>query len=366
MHAIYDALKETFSQECIVSHYYPYSYGKHWFYRYSELCSSYRFIKRHDFIRKIIRFLELVLALFRSFIFIVVNRVKIINYSLNSDLFIEYYFLKAVKNITKTKIAITCHDVLPFGVDVNNIEKTNAFKKKKHFFDLADFLIVHNKNSVRELNTYFKIDNTRIYIMPFPVMDIRMFLRENSLPANILKYKNHFVISMVGHFREEKGLDILLDAWEEVTKKLSDAYLIIMGHFPNKDLLKQYLNLKNAVIYDGFLNDNAYAEIIHLSDVVVLPYRRGTNSGIPSSIISMGTMILASNIEMFKNNQIISKDLLFNSGNASSLANKLVWIYSLSKDEKEDIIKNNIFLLKQYISSFKHDIIYAYNLMFEK
>lgn len=118
-----------------------------------------------------------------------------------------------------------------------------------------------------------------------------------------------------------------------------------MGHFPNKDLLKQYLNLKNAVIYDGFLNDNAYAEIIHLSDVVVLPYRRGTNSGIPSSIISMGTMILASNIEMFKNNQIISKDLLFNSGNASSLANKLVWIYSLSKDEKEDIIKNNIFCL---------------------
>ena len=367
MDSIYKALKNDFSEEIFVNYYYPYNYGKKVFYKYSDLCADYKFLKRHNFIRRIIRFFEMLKGLYKVYRYIKQNNVSILNYSLNSDLKIEYLFLKLVK-LRETKIAITCHDVLPFGVSLENIRNSYQLKNKKRFFQLADYLIVHNENSIKELQCYFGIQGNRVILSPFPVMDIKAFDKEGYLPKIINNAISNqtFIVSMIGYFRKEKGLDILIKGWQMFTPTCPNALLIISGHFPNKLEAEKIRTIPQVIVHEGLLNDNAYTELIKKSDVIVMPYIRGTNSGIPSSILSMDTIVLTSDIDMFKTNPLISEQLMFKTNNSKDLASKLMALYKCTNNDIQEIKQKNKMKLETYIHTFKKDLISSYKKMIDK
>ena len=363
---IFKSLNDEFKQEVFVNYYYPYNYGKKYFYKFSDLSSPYNFLKKFNTLRRIIRLIEMIMGLIRTLINILGNEEKVVNYSLNSDLFIEYLFLKILK-LNSVKVIITCHDVLPFGVSQNNIQQTKKFKTKKKFFELADYLLVHNENSVKELRYYYGISGEMVVFSPFPIMDINTFYKENCLPVDLKKacLKGQFIVSMVGYFREEKGLNVLIDAWKRFYTNDKNAKLLLAGHFPNNTDLDLIKECQGVVLHEGFLNDNAYTELIKKSDIVVMPYIRGTNSGIPSSIVSMNTVVLTSDIEMFRNNPFLSPETMFKSGDSTDLANKLEYFYNNKskvflkiKDENR-----NRFLL--YRTSFKRSLVDSYKKILE-
>ena len=347
---IYKSLNEDFKQEVFVNYYYPY-----------DLSSPYIFLKKFNTLRRVIRLVELIIGLTRTLINIQRNKVKVVNYSLNSDLFIEYLFLKVLK-FNSVKVIVTCHDVLPFGVSQNNIQQTKKFKTKNKFFELADYLLVHNENSVKELKDYYGISGEKVVFSPFPIMDINTFLKDNSLPVDLQNAcsKGYFIVSMVGYFREEKGLKVLIDAWKKFYTNKKNTRLLLAGHFPNKTDLDLIKECQGVVLHEDFLNDNAYAELIKKSDLVVMPYIRGTNSGIPSSIVSMNTIVLTSDIEMFRNNPFVSPEAMFKSEDSKDLADKLEYFYN-NKSKiflkiKED--NRNHFLL--YRNSFQNSLVDSY------
>lgn len=358
---IYKSLNNDFKQEVFVNYYYPYDYGKKYFYKFSDLSSPYKFLKKFNTLRRVIRLVELIIGLTKTLINIQRNKVKVVNYSLNSDLFIEYLFLKVLK-FDSVKIIVTCHDVLPFGVSQNNIQQTKKFKTKNKFFELADYLLVHNENSVKELKDYYGISGEKVVFSPFPIMDINTFFKNNSLPIDLQNAcsKGYFIVSMVGYFREEKGLKVLIDAWKRFYTNKRNTRLLLAGHFPNKTDLDLIKECQGVVLHEGFLNDNAYSELIKKSDLVVMPYIRGTNSGIPSSIVSLNTIVLTSDIEMFRNNPFVSPETMFKSEDSKDLADKLRYFYN-NKSKiflkiKED--NRNLFLL--YRNSFQNSLIDSY------
>lgn len=358
---IYKSLNDEFDQEIFVNYYYPYEYGKKFFYKFSDLSSPYKFLKKFNTLRRGIRLIEMIIGLTRTLINILSNKVKVVNYSLNSDLFIEYLFLRFLK-LNSIKVIVTCHDVLPFGVSKDNIQQTKKFKTKNNFFELADYLLVHNENSVKELEDYYGISGEKVVFSPFPIMDIKTFFKENSLPIDLKNAcsKGYFIVSMVGYFREEKGLNILIDAWKRFYTNKKNARLLLAGHFPNKTDLDLIQECQGVILHEGFLNDNAYTELIKKSDLVVMPYIRGTNSGIPSSIVSMNTIVLTSDIEMFRNNPFVSSEAMFKSEDSKDLADKLDFFYINKRKVffkiKED--NRNRFLL--YRNSFQSSLVASY------
>lgn len=364
MDGIYNALKSSFSQMVFVNYYYPFTYGKKWFYKYSDLNSKYFFLKKYNTLRRAIRLAELIAGLARTYFYITNNNVKIVNYSLNSDLPIEYVFLSLLKK-RRIKIVVTCHDVLPFGVPLTDIVLSKKFRKKKLFFELADYLLVHNDNSRSELNQYYGISGDKVISSPFPIMDISFFYKENSLPRDIQNFLSggSFLVSMVGYFRSEKGLKILIDAWQRFSTTNTNAQLVIAGYFPNDEDLRLIPDSNSVCVYDGFLADSAYTELIKKSNVVVMPYLRGTNSGIPSSIVSLGTCVVSSDIEMFKNSPFISEYAMFESGNSESLARKLTELYQ-NKDNINSRIEEECQLnFQRYQALFTKSLINSYKLI---
>lgn len=353
IHEIYKALIKNFKQEVIVSYFYPFSYGKKIFYRYSDL-SKPNFLHKINKIRLIVRYFELFFNLLYVFIFIKIKKPKLVNYSLTTQINLERIFLKLVKKFTKSKLYITVHDAIPFETNYSNFEK--SVEKRKFFFDLADKLIIHNKNSYYDLINYYKIEKNKIIEFPFPIMDIKdmNYLNQiDNVSARLVNSK--YIFSFVGHLRKEKGIEILLEAWVKFNSDsdlAKESILVVAGNIP-KGFNYNFENIHNLIVIDRFLNDLEYKNLIKKSYCVILPYIRGTNSGIPSTVLSLKTTLITSDIEMFINNPIIDKKYIFKSGDANSL-----------KTIIENSISNNYDykLFDEYIKSFEKNI----NLVFNK
>lgn len=71
----------------------------------------------------------------------------------------------------------------------------------------------------------------------------------------------------------EKRLDVLIDAWEQVTKKYNNMQLVVVGSGPGKDeAVQQALPQGERIIYvDGIYEEKELAKFYYLASIVVFP-----------------------------------------------------------------------------------------------
>ncbi len=97
--------------------------------------------------------------------------------------------------------------------------------------------------------------------------------------------KDDTVLLFFGYVRRYKGLDILMRAFAQLRAKRPDLKLLVAGEFYDKpeyyqEIMTQ-LNLGNDVkLINQYVPNEELALYFQLSELVVLPYRTGTQSGI--------------------------------------------------------------------------------------
>ena len=336
-------------QNAFVSYYYPFKNGKKIFYRFTDLAAG----KKKTKYRPYIRYVELICGLLIIFFEALFKRPRYINYSLNSSYLPEYAFLVLIKKMLKIKLIITCHDVVPFANSYLNISKENS--RRAYLLNMADFLLVHNENSIVDLMQYYQIKPSKIICHPFPIMDLNPWIK-----ADITKTIDFLFI---GHLRCEKGINILLESWEKFSSLYPEANLYVVGNNPPNSGIdvtkyKKY-NIKFVLHY---VDDAVYAQYIASAKCVILPYLRGTNSGIPSSVYSLGSDFIVSDIPMFKNNPLIGKESYFECGNSNSLFEKMCSFYK--ELHKETSIKKE--RIDSYRQSFNNQVVQLYSQLLNK
>lgn len=352
IHAIYKNLKNQFSQETIVNAYFPFDYGRKIFYRFSDLSVSNNYFLKGK-IRLCIKFIEMFYSFVYILIFIRFNSVKSINYSLNTTLKIEVLFLKVLKKISDLKVFVTCHEVIPHWYSVGTYEK--ILLRRQKIFSIVDKLIVHNQFSKNELYNYFGIKSCKVLMFPFPIMDAKDIYRNISL-KNSSCNKNFIFI---GHFRKEKGLEVLIDAWDIFFDKCYDKNisLTLAGNIPQKDNIEfQKILNKNVILKTTYLSDLDYINLINISDCVILPYDKGTNTGIASTAITLGKFVIASDIPLFKTNPLLFNDLLFKQGNPIDLCKVLIKVFHFDSNEIDRYKNETMKKIDLYNNEFKYQI----------
>lgn len=351
--AIKNALNDDANSSFIVNYYYPDDDAQKLFFKHTELSGSNR-LRKFKYLRFFVRYAELVLGLLKSYIHLKKTRTRILNYSLISQHVTELFFLYICKKRLSINIILTLHDVAPFNSSYINIFNQSTVKQK--ILKLADGIIVHNKSSIDSLCALFKYD-AKIYCHPFPLMNpslSRAFM-ERSITQSSESEK--FLFLFVGHPREEKGLDILCSAWEIFSRAKNDVRLIIASNInKNSEIYNKLSVLADVEIIGKFIPDSDYFDLIGNADCVVLPYRMGTNSGIPGTVASLNTAIIASNIPMFFENDLVPRRSLFESGSPSSLAFKMQQI--LVDGVKDFTINPN--LISSYNAGFKSAVLNTY------
>lgn len=103
---------------------------------------------------------------------------------------------------------------------------------------------------------------------------------------NILEIpKDEKILLFFGFIREYKGLKHIINALPQITARLQNIKLYIVGDFDGDK--EQYLKLikekhaeENICIYDSYIPDNEVEKFFASCDLVVLPYESATQSGI--------------------------------------------------------------------------------------
>jgi len=324
---IYESLDDRTSVEVGVNYHFPFAYGKRVFYKYSELAAQHTY--KLGRLRLYVRFAELTVAFARLLTFIARRRVKIVCYAISSNLRLEYLFLYLARRLG-AKVYLICHDVIPFISPGENYDR--KVQKRRRFYELADRLIVHNDNSVSELVDVFGISPAKISRFPFPLYD----LREMRIPiVDVLGKSANRRFLFIGHLRPEKGVDVLLEAWKAFHARNEHTELVIAGNIP-KGCEYDFSALRdcNLTVLPNYLSDEVYVNLIRECDCVVLPYVRGTNSAVVSTVLALRRNLIVSDIGMFKNNPLIPAESFFRCNDSGSLVERLAHFASLTESDQ--------------------------------
>jgi glycosyltransferase involved in cell wall biosynthesis len=81
---------------------------------------------------------------------------------------------------------------------------------------------------------------------------------------------NEKIIAFVGRLIESKGPHLLIEAFEEIRKKVPDSRLLIVGHGPQRPELEK-LGDQERILFCGYLSHDLLRFLLPCADVAVFP-----------------------------------------------------------------------------------------------
>ena len=216
---------------------------------------------------------------------------------------ILYYLISK----TPSLLVFTIHDVLPHTFYTKHF--TRVEKKILGFiYSRADQLIVHSKTNQRQLLTLFPINPEKVTVIPHGQYSQKAFtplaFSKEEAKKKFGLYSEGKIILFFGHIRKDKGLDILLRAFQGVIKKKPQTYLIIAGlplqgeSFENYNRLIYKLGIEQNVLYFiQYIPTEHIPRFFLPADIVCLPYTRVfSQSGVLHLAQGFGKAVVVTNV----------------------------------------------------------------------
>jgi glycosyltransferase involved in cell wall biosynthesis len=185
------------------------------------------------------------------------------------------------------EIVFTAHNILPHD---SGDKYKNIFRK---IYTKVHKIIVHDQSTKDEISTVFGIEENKIFVVPHGILSI-----ENKRETKV-KHNETIVFSMLGHLNKYKGVDLLIDAWLTSDQlQFSKCKLILAGKASQeiKESLKKLNAIENVKIIDDFLSEEEFENILAITDVLVLPYTKISQSGLMLTAFGYRIPVLVSAI----------------------------------------------------------------------
>ncbi|MGH2542977.1 MAG: glycosyltransferase family 4 protein [Ardenticatenaceae bacterium] len=191
----------------------------------------------------------------------------------------------------ETRIVMICHNAAPH-------EKGHALAARfnrglqRAVMARADHLICHAESDVEQLRAL--LPGKPITKVMHPTYADLAMLASPSREEAANRGEPHLLF--LGFVRPYKGVDILLQAMPQVLKALPDARLTIAGEWwAGAGQPEQRLDpvARHAVkIVDRYIPNEELATLVGSADVVVLPYRTATQSGVVQLAFGFGVPVI--------------------------------------------------------------------------
>lgn len=97
----------------------------------------------------------------------------------------------------------------------------------------------------------------------------------------------------LGRLRAYKGLDLLRDAWRLLAPQCPEARLLVAGEGDIEALAPGIAALPGVTVAARWLSEAEVASFLAGADVVVLPYREASQSGVAPSAQGLGVPVIA-------------------------------------------------------------------------
>ena len=169
----------------------------------------------------------------------------------------------------------------------------------KYFIKACDGFVTMSKAVMKDLEKFTNTSNKKYLLHPLYTSFGDKLIKADARRALDLPIDKQLVL-FFGLIRNYKGLDMLLDAMNEL-KSNPNINLIIAGEFyedkqPYLDLIKKY-GIENRVILHGkFIANEDVKLYFSAADLVALPYRSATQSGVTQVSFHFEVPTLVTNV----------------------------------------------------------------------
>ena len=261
-------------------------------------------------------------------------------------------FFRAYKKITKNKIVVTLHNIVPHQVYWPRIE---YWFFKTMLQRISDNIFVHSSLQKKTAANFYNIESKKIRVIQHG------FFRKPKLPTRQQCEKNRsklripkadIVFSSIGRISEYKGVSILLEAAGKFFKDPSSTRvrLIIAGKGSRtyiRRLSKSYQNVlsnKRLMFLNKRLSDAELDEILSVADFGICPYVRATTPATILDFMCYALPVITTddpNIPVFVGDYPL---IIAKRGDSNSLANviNLVCKKMIKGETRTNLLKKTI------------------------
>ena len=249
--------------------------------------------------RTIVRGIEYIVAYLKIIKKIRKERPEIVHFQWLLLYPIDLFFLRIIARYSK--IVYTAHNVIPH---VNGEEYIYQLRK---IYALVDCIFVHGEDEKWELLKRFPQVAAKVYIHYHGVYENQSTnFNTNDIEGEIcIKYSQYRRKWLFfGHVFFDKGIDRILNIWMK-EKIFSKDLLIIAGKRIGKyvalDRYKDFVkNTSNILWIDKYIDDNTLNYLISNANIILLPYRKASMSGVIFTAAEFKKTILCTDVGCFK------------------------------------------------------------------
>jgi glycosyltransferase involved in cell wall biosynthesis len=249
-----------------------------------------------------------------------------------------------LRRLMRKPIVYTAHDVLPHEAAI--MGESHA----RWIYHQADALIVHGEQLKQLMVERFDVASSKVHVIPLGnfifMADTPGEWSQAAARASLDFGPRDRVVLFFGLIREYKGLDVLVEACRIVQARGLPAgeklRLIIAG----RDFRDHWREGRyESLIRDAGLSDSVSLHLRHIemtevarffraSDVVAVPYRRGSQSGVLQLAYAFGKAAVATRVGSLSEVPSDGVTSFVEPGNAEALADELHRLLS-NEDARE-------------------------------
>lgn len=182
------------------------------------------------------------------------------------------------------RVIFTAHNVLP------HVAKPSDEVHFRKYYRLVSDIIVHNSRTKDELIDHMGVVQDKIHVIFHGVMDSGIAQSDidrrcEELRKELAISDSDVVFSCLGVQKAYKGTTDVIDVWTKTELSNSkNVRLLIIGRNHGLDY-SPVASLSNVYIKDEMINDLDFEAYLQLSSVVLLPYRKISQSGLLFSAV---------------------------------------------------------------------------------
>jgi glycosyltransferase involved in cell wall biosynthesis len=201
---------------------------------------------------------------------------------------------RIAKSNKHTKVVCILDNIIPHEKRIGDIPLT------RYFINSVDAFIAMSQSVMDDLN-FFDTQKPRL-LSPHPLFDNfgKAISKYEACQKLGIDVQTNYLL-FFGFIREYKGLDLLLEAFNDKYFKEHNIKLIIAGEFycdekPYLELINKFDLNQQVILKTDFVPDNEVVNYFCAADMVVQPYKHATQSGVTQIAYHFEKPMLVTNV----------------------------------------------------------------------
>lgn len=212
----------------------------------------------------------------------------------------NYILLALVARMLGTKTVLEFHEVLDTGEDRIPLARAYVRVGSAWLRRLTDGYVVHSSEDLAQVNERFSLDGLPAAVVPHGPYERFVDDPADSGPEEV--GDRAFTLLCFGVLRPYKGVDVLLEAFDQLSHEEAGRYRLLLVGETWEDwqaparMVAASRHRDRIEFVNRYVHDREVAGYFRRADAVVLPYRRSSASGPLSIAMSRGMPVAVSSV----------------------------------------------------------------------